>query len=378
MYKPVIILGNGIRNNPALIEHLCSLNIPICTTWMAADLLPENSPVFIGRPGIFGQRAANIATQKATHLYCFGARLDGEQVAYDYDRFAPNAQIYVYDIDEAEAQKFPKRYHVSQTLDCRDDIDFLPSLAPPHRDWLNWCKALYARFRPELDGWVHETMDVHKWAQYVNPFRLMSLLHEFSHPDDVFALGSSGNAPTVFFQAYKVKAGQRISNVCTIGAMGADIPMALGSALASGRRTICVTGDGGFAMNAQELETIRRLRLPIIFFVMNNGGYNSIRVGQLARFGRVTGANPQSGLTLPSIEAIAEAYRFVYMPLRGMDLSNFCKCLDFAPMIVEVFVDPDWQQLPRVMASGNPIRTDDMQDMTPKIDDLQALMEWDG
>ena len=61
-----------------------------------------------------------------------------------------------------------------------------------------------------------------------------------------------------------------------------------------------------------------------------------------------------------------------------MDLSNFCKCLDFAPMIVEVFVDPDWQQLPRVMASGNPIRTDDMQDMTPKIDDLQALMEWDG
>src|SRR3989337_1984378 len=127
--------------------------------------------------------------------------------------------------------------------------------------------------------------------------------------------------------------------------MGADIPMAMGSALASGRRTICVTGDGGFAMNAQELETIRRLQLPIIFFVMNNNGYNSIRVGQLARFGRVTGANPQSGLTLPPLENIAEAYRLPYMSLRGSDLGNFKRCFDCAPMIVEVFVDPEWQQL---------------------------------
>src|SRR3972149_5247675 len=139
-YKPCIILGNGVRNNPALIEHLCSLNIPVLTTWMAADLLSENSPVFCGRPGICGQRAANIIQQKATHLYCFGARLDGEQVAYDYDRFAPNAEIYIYDIDPAEAQKFPKRYHVTQTLDWRDDIDFLPGPDPYDDDWLAWCK----------------------------------------------------------------------------------------------------------------------------------------------------------------------------------------------------------------------------------------------
>src|SRR3990172_4770655 len=363
MYKPVILIGQGGRNNPALIEHLCSLNIPILLTWMYADAIPEDSPVFCGRPGIFGQRAANIIQQKATHLYCFGARLDGEQVAYDYDRFAPNAEIYVVDIDDAEWQKFPTRYRT--TKQSAGLID------PASPDWLNWCKALYHRFRPELDG-RRETGD----SKFVDPFTFTRLLGEYSQPDDVFAIGSSGNAPTVFFQAYKVKQGQRVSNVCTIGAMGADIPMAMGASLATGRRTICVTGDGGFAMNAQELETIRRLRLPIIFFVMNNGGYNSIRVGQLARFGRVTGANPQTGLTLPSIEAIAEAYRLCYMPLHGRDLPNFARCFDVAPMVVEVFVDPEWQQLPRVMASGNPIRIDDIQDMTPKIDDLQELMEW--
>jgi acetolactate synthase-1/2/3 large subunit len=345
---------------------------------MGADLLPEDCPVWIGRPGLFGQRSCNIAQQKATHLYCFGARLDGEQVAYDYDRFAPNAEIYIYDIDPAEAQKFPKHYHVSQTLDSRDDIDFLPALDPPHRDWLNWCKALYHRFRPELDGGQEAGDGGDEY--FVDPFTFTRLLHDHSQSDDVFAIGSSGNAPTVFFQAYKVKQGQRISNVCTIGAMGADIPMAMGSALASGRRTICVTGDGGFAMNAQELETIRRLRLPIIFFVMSNGGYNSIRVGQLARFGRVTGANPASGLILPSIEAIAEAYRLCYMPLHGRDLPNFTRCFGVAPMVVEVFVDPEWQQLPRVMASGNPIKTDNMENMYPYLpeDELKEIMEWGG
>jgi hypothetical protein len=93
----------------------------------------------------------------------------------------------------------------------------------------------------------------------------------------------------------------------------------------------------------------------------------------------VTGADPSSGLTLPSIEAIAEAYRFAYLPMRGSDLPNFSKALGFAPMIVEVFVDPEWQQLPRVMAStvNGQLRTDDMQDMTPRLSEveLKEIME---
>ncbi len=365
MNKPVILLGNGVRNNPALIEHLCSLNIPILTTWMAADLLPEDSPVFCGRPGIFGQRAANIIQQKATHLYCFGARLDGEQVAYDYDRFAPNAEIWVYDVDAAELNKLPERFYTIEA----DVARIGGNINAEDGKWLAWCKALYKYFRLELDG--------EQRGKYVNPFYFLHLLSDMAESDDVFALGSSGNAPTTFYQAFKVKHGQRISNVSTIGAMGADVPMALGAALSTGRRTICITGDGGFQMNAQELETIRRLHLPIIFFVMNNGGYNSIRVGQLARFGRVTGANPASGFTMASIEKLADCYGFMYMKLDRHNLSDFQKCFTATPLIVEVMVDPEWQQLPRVMASGDPgnLVIDNMEDMSPKIPELAALMD---
>jgi acetolactate synthase-1/2/3 large subunit len=365
-YRPVIMIGQGARGNPELVKHLQSLGIPCLYTWMFVDACDENHSTYCGRPGIFGQRAANLIQQKATHLYCFGARLDGEQVAYDYDRFAPNAEIHVLDIDDAEYQKFPTRYKLHKAY---IHIDFEKDSS----DWLAWCRALYARFRPELDG-------CNDHPKYVNPFYLTTLLHEHSRPDDVFALGSSGNAPTVFFQSYKVKAGQRISNVCTIGSMGADIPMAMGAAFANpGKRIICVTGDGGFQMNAQELETIRRYHLPITFFVLNNNGYNSIRVAQKARFGRVTGADPSSGLTLPNLEAITHAYGLMYMPLRGSDLPNFARCFDAAPMVVEVFVDPDWQQLPRVMAStvNGVLRTDNMERMSPYLpeDELKEIME---
>jgi len=357
MYKPVILIGNGMRGMPESVEYLLSLGVPVLTTWMGADLVPEDHPTFCGRPGILGQRAANIIQQKADELFCFGARLDGEQTAYDYGRFAPRAIINVFDVDELELRKFPPRYQRT--------TPFQPIGQP---DWLNWCRALYNRMRPELEGT--------EGGKFVDPFTLMRLLSDFGKPTDVFAIGSSGNAPTAFYQTFKVKAGQRITNASTIGAMGADIPMAMGAALASGRRTICVTGDGGFQLNAQELETIRRLHLPITFFVMSNGGYASIMASQDARFGRRTGADAKSGLTLPPLEGIAEAYRLTYFKLTGANLHEFEKCFAFAPMIVEVTTDPDWVQRPRVMAQtvNGELRMDDMQDMTPKIDDLEELM----
>jgi acetolactate synthase-1/2/3 large subunit len=366
MNRPVILIGNGIRNNPDLVKHLQSLNIPCLYTWMAADMGVEDDSSYCGRPGIFGMRSSNIIQQKATHMYVFGARLDGEQVAYNIDNFAPNAEVYVYEIDDAEFKKFPERLH-----------RFGSYIYPGNDEWLVWCKALYNRFRPELDGnliWISD-----EGPAYVNPFYFTTLLSEHSKPNDVFAIGSSGNGPTVFYQSYKVKQGQRISNVSTIGAMGADVPMALGAALATGRRTICVTGDGGIQMNAQELETIRREHLPVIFFVMSNGGYNSIRVGQKMRFGRVNGCGPASGLTFPSLENLAHTYGFMYMKLDGHNLADFHKCFTAQPLIVEVMVDPEWQQLPRVMSSGvvGNLKPDPMEDMTPKLDpaELERIMK---
>src|SRR6476659_6834977 len=88
---------------------------------------------------------------------------------------------------------------------------------------------------------------------------------------DIVASGSSGFACEIFLLVVNVKQGQRIFHARGLGAMGFGLPAAIGACFGSGlKRTICVDGDGGFQMNIQELETVRRYNLPIKFFVINN------------------------------------------------------------------------------------------------------------
>jgi acetolactate synthase I/II/III large subunit len=373
LFKPVILLGNGIRYNPAMIRYLCMMHMPIITTWMAADLLPEEYPQFCGRgPGILGQRAANIIVQKADMLMCFGARLDPESVAYRYDNFAPRAEKIIIDVDMAEVKKFPDTWKgVQWDLTQRWPNDILAPL--PDNGWLTWARELHERFRDE-------DMGQNAYRQVVDWLSDNTLL------SDVFALGSSGIAPCMFYQWYKVLLDQRVHNVSTIGAMGADIPMAIGSAIGTGRRTICLTGDGGFMLNVHELEVVRREKLNIKFIVFSNGGYGSIRNMQKRRFaGNLIACDDTSGFTLPSLEKIAATYRIGYSRISPKGYGDtidfaFDVSLDF-PRIIEVQTDPDFMQYPRVDSTMNEkgeMEVDPMEDMTPKLpcDELKALMEW--
>ena len=113
--------------------------------------------------------------------------------------------------------------------------------------------------------------------------------------------------------AARLKEGQRLFLTTALGAMGNGLPGLVGACLANRRRrTICVDGDGGLQLNIQELETVRRLQLPIKLFVLNNDGYASIRTSQSRYFGRLAGADATSGVTLPPLCKVAEAYRLPY------------------------------------------------------------------
>jgi acetolactate synthase-1/2/3 large subunit len=375
MRKPVILLGNGIRGNVALIDQLRGLGIPILTTWMGADLIAETDPVYCGRPGTLGGRASNIIQQKATELYVFGARMDGGQTAFNPGGFSPNAEIYYFDVDEAELAKLSDgTRNADQYFFCKDlrtTTTFPTQNIPGNPEWLAWCKALYARFRPELD---RSTTEQHN----LDPFRFIDWLSSECQNDDILAVGSSGQAAEIFMQTFKVKAGQRMMNCSTLGAMGADIPMAIGAAIAHpDRRVICVTGDGGFMLNMQELEVVRRLKLNIKFFVIANNGYGSIRSMQNNRFnGRHVGCDPKSGMTLPLLWDVARAFRIEYSVF---DLNH-----DYAdqimkprPEIYQVPVDPNFVQYPRVMSNAQ-LEPDAMENMTPYLDqiDLAGLMAW--
>ena len=184
----------------------------------------------------------------------------------------------------------------------------------------------------------------------IDLYDFVSALNIASRPGDIINQSASGMASNVILQTWKVKKGQRFVNNFVLGEMGAGLPYSIGAALATGRRVIHIEGDGGFQLNIQELETIRRLDLPVIMFIINNNGYHSIRQSQMKNFGRLTGADDTSGLTLPSLEKIAAAYEINYSSVVDFTYSvssmvNNCP----KPYLIEVFINPDQQYRHRIV-----------------------------
>jgi acetolactate synthase-1/2/3 large subunit len=378
--RPVFLIGAGCPQE--LADKLCQLNVPVLTTWQAADLIPEDSPVFCGRPGVIGMRASNIIQQKCNWLMCVGARLDMEQVGHDMDNFAPRATKTVVDVDPAELHKYPITWG-RFLMDLRNPVNelygsaLLPFVAfvdgGSDRNWLRWCKDLYNRFRPELDG-----ADVVE--DFVDPYYFTRILSDVCEEGEILVPGSSGMQSCALMQAFKVKRGQRIVMCNTIGAMGLE-PMAIGAASASGRRVICVTGDGGFYQNFQELEVVKRLDLNIKYFVFCNGGYGSISTMQDARFNERVGSDPSSGFTVPDLARASSLWGFDFWNIRdNEDVAEEMKFIlqsDHAS-IVRVNTSLAFRYACKVQSSlkDGVLVPDPMEDMTPKIppDELKELM----
>jgi len=309
--RPLLLAGNGIRLARAereFRELVELLKIPVETTWLAIDVIGDDHPFFAGRPGSLAPRGANFAVQNSDALLAIGARLDRVVTGYSPEAFAGHAHKIAVDVDPAELAKFGGAV---QTKVCADAGDFMRALlarrseiAPKdRREWVARCAAWKTQYPIVLPE--HRRPDSRVSAYY-----LADVLSEELAADDYIVSGSSGSGIELFLLALRVKDGQRVFHTTALGAMGFGIAASIGACLAGGRRrTVCVDGDGGFQFNIQELETVRRLQLPITFFVLNNDGYASIRASQTAFFGgpRI-GCDSRTGQSLPDIRSVAQAY----------------------------------------------------------------------
>jgi acetolactate synthase-1/2/3 large subunit len=310
--RPVLLVGNGVRLDGALPEFhalIERLKLPVLTTWKASDFLGEDHPLFAGRPGAAGQRGANFTQQNADLLLVIGARLDFGQTGYIHRYFARGAKKVIVDVDPAELGKFDMKVDLPVACGAKA---FLAALLAAlegvagglnFAGWLERCqnwKRRYPLMLPEFS----------RLPDGISNYALIDALSDCMSPDDLLIPGSSGACSETTMQAFRVKAGQRIFNSEGLGPMGFGIAAAIGGCLAGGRRrTVCLDGDGGFVMNIQELEVVRRLNLPIKFFVLDNNGYGSIRQTQKAYFkGKFVASDPSSGLTLPDYIKIAQAH----------------------------------------------------------------------
>ena len=374
--RPVLLAGNGIRlaGAAALFRDLADrMGIPVLTTWLGLDLLPESHPLMIGRPGSVAPRGANFALQNADLLLCVGARLDMALTGYAHDRLARAARKIVVDIDPAEIRKL--RTPIEEPI-VSDAGAFLRELdrqlderpAPGWQSWVERCrqwKKTYPVVLPE-----HRAR-----RDAVSTYAFSEALSEELAEGNVVVSASSGSAIEIFLLAFRVKEDQRIFHNRGLGAMGFGLPHSIGACLASGRRrTVCVDGDGGFQFNIQELETVLRLDLPIKFFVLCNEGYASIRTSQNRYFHRLVGADSSSGMTLPDLTKVASAFGLPTARLDGGDdlRQKIRRILaEKGPLVCEVASPADETRAPSLVSTQRPdgsMVSKPLEDLWPFLD----------
>lgn len=351
--RPVLLAGNGIRLAGAqgIFEQLVDvLGIPVLTTWNGIDLLEETHPLFFGRPGGMGQRYANFIQQNSDFYLSIGARMNLLQTGYNFDGFAREAVRIMVDIDEKELYKVNVRPHIPVCADAGEFMELLLAHMDKikRRDYTEW--MTYAEKMKQKYPIVQEA----HWKQdkLVNTYALLDTVTEQMCSEDIYVSGSSGTCIDISMQVFRVKKGQRVFSTKGLASMGFGVPATIGACLASGkRRTVCVCGDGGFQMNIQELETIRRLDLPIKIFVLNNQGYAQIYATQTNTFGgHYVACNEDSHLTLSPVSDVAAAYRLKTVEISSnRELHEKVKeVLDYqGPVICEVMVPIELSALPK-------------------------------
>jgi acetolactate synthase-1/2/3 large subunit len=378
--RPILLVGNGVRLANALpefYEFIEKTKIPVLTTWKALDLIEEEHPQYVGRPGGVGQRGANFNQQNSDFILVIGARLDHGQLAYQPQYFAREAIKCIVDIDKNEISKLNINVDYPIEMDAKlflkelnDNVDKLNI-----NEWLDFCKNLYKKYPVILDEYLDTT------KKNINNYAFIDALSHTMPENSLLIPGSSGACSEVTMQSLKCKNGTRVYNSEGLGSMGFGIPAAIGGCIASNKQeTICIDGDGGFFMNIQELELVYRYQLPIKFFILNNNGYGSIRTTQNTHFGgNLVVSDSTSGLTLPSIELNAAAYKIPFIKIENQkNLKEDIKSvLNYpGPVICELTIDPDHKTFPKASVykkEDGSFATRPMEDLAPFLEREEYL-----
>jgi acetolactate synthase-1/2/3 large subunit len=298
--KPVALVGAGAKLSgaiPELRRLLDDLNVPTFATVHGLGAVPPQSPYYLGMVGMHGTRAANTALHETDLLLVFGARLD-DRVTGDPTRFAPHAKIVHFEIDPAQLD----RVRACELPVIGNLADTIPAFHAELRktslpDWSSWRAIACGPERAELDprGLAQPTI------RFLD--ELFSRL-----PEDNVVIADVGQHQMWAAQRYRSSSPRGFITSGGLGAMGFALPAAVGVQLAKPETCVlCVSGDGGFQMNIQELATVHRLVLPIKMVIVDNKYLGMVRQWQQLFYARNYAETDLSDN--PDFVEIAKAYK---------------------------------------------------------------------
>jgi acetolactate synthase-1/2/3 large subunit len=369
--RPVMFAGTGVRLAGALDEFeavIRKLRIPVVTAW-THDLIASDDELFCGRPGTIGERAGNFTVQNSDVLLVIGSRLNIRQTSYNWASFARFATKIQVDIDAAEFSKPMHQPDVAIPCDAKVFLQEMLQLSngtiqnAAHEVWLERARAWKTKYSVVQERQKHD-------GPPLNPYYFIDRLFALLDEDDAVVCGNA-TACIVPYQAGKLKKGMRLISNSGSASMGYDLPASIGVAVAKGGRVVCLAGDGSLQMNVQELQTVVTHNLPVKIFVLNNGGYLSIRQTQNGFFqGRLIGTGATSGITFPDMLKVGAAYGIPSFAVERLSDLEMVKeqLAKPGPTLFDVQLDVAQEFEPRLRSRILPdgtIQTPNLEDMYP-------------
>ncbi|MDP1912753.1 thiamine pyrophosphate-binding protein [Brevundimonas sp.] len=369
--RPLFLLGGGVDHHAGqrLGGALEAAGIPVATTWNGADRIGRDHPMYVGRANTWGQRSANLIVQQSDLLVALGTRLGYQQSGFNWQEFVPTGEVVHVDIDDRELTKGHPRTAWPIYADANALLEaLLERDLGAHGGWLTYCRQV-RRDVPLLEANT-------TGPGFLSPYVVATTLGALSTPDDIIIPCSSGGAFTVMMQAFEMQSGQRMVTNKGLASMGYGLSGAIGAAIASGRRTILVEGDGGFSQNLQEIGTAAVNDLDLKIFIFDDNGYASIRSVQVNYFqGRYVGCDRATGLGLPDWSRLFDVWDVPCMTLADGFESDPAFLDRFNDRGVQAFivpVDPQQTYFPRItsrMVEGGGMVSNPLHRMTPPLPD---------
>ncbi len=373
--KPIIIVGNGVHISKSEIKFrkfYKKLNIPVISSWNASDLFNHTDKLYVGRMGIFGDRASNFAAENSDLMIILGSRLSIPQTGYKTMNFAKNSRKIIVDICVNELRK-KKLSNIN--LQYKNDLKFFLS---------EFNKFIKNKKIKKFHKWLRL---IHVWKKKypvmekkylkdrgINSFYFIDTLSKSLNGNETIVT-DMGTSFTCTMQSLKIQNcnKQRLFTSSGLASMGFGLPGAIGAYFADRKNNIiCITGDGGFMFNMQELQTISHYKIPMKIFILENKGYLTMKLMQKKNFNRLVGSNKASGVSFPEFKKIAKSFNFKYFKITKNNMKKQLKEIVELkqPTIIEINMPSNQPLVPRIQ---NKLLSDGSF-VTPKLDDLYPFL----
>jgi len=296
--KPIIYTGGGIisANASAELKELAfKANIPVTTTLMGLGSFPENHPLSLGMLGMHGTFYANSAISDADLIIALGTRFD-DRVTGKLSEFCLQAKIIHIDIDPAEIGK-----NVLVDIPIVGDVKKILQKLNEHvsdkaeKEWLSTIQELKRKYPLRYEK-----------NDDLKPQYIMERIYELTNGEAIIVT-SVGQHQMWAAQYYQYTQPRTFITSGGLGTMGFGLPAAIGAKVGKPKKNVvCISGDGSFQMNIQEIATALKENLAVTLVLMNNGYLGMVRQWQELFFDRRYAKTTLNGN--PDFVKLVEAY----------------------------------------------------------------------